>query len=245
MPPGDGRPPVYKRAMLKLSGTALANASGFGVAPERVAALARQVVAARDTGVELGIVVGAGNIWRGESAQARGMHRSTADYMGMLGTAINALALQQAIELLGAETRVMTAIEMREVAEPYIRRRAVRHLERGRVVIFGAGTGNPYFTTDTAGALRASEMDADVLLKATRVNGVFDRDPEKYEGAIHFPKITYIEALNRQIDVMDATAFSLCMENSMPIVVFELDENAHNLLGVLRGESIGTRVEAS
>ena len=229
--------------MLKLSGTALADESGFGVDPERVAALARQVVAARNVGVEVGVVVGAGNIWRGESAQARGMHRSTADYMGMLGTAINALALQQAIEALGVETRVMTAIEMREVAEPYIRRRAVRHLERGRIVIFGAGTGNPYFTTDTAGALRASEMDADILLKATRVNGVFDRDPEKHPGAVHFPKITYIEALNRRLQVMDATAFSLCMQNNMPIVVFELDEKAKNLVGVLRGESIGTRVE--
>ncbi|MXW29024.1 MAG: UMP kinase [Chloroflexi bacterium] len=236
-------PPVYRRAMLKLSGTALADESGFGVDPERVAALARQVVAARNVGVEVGVVVGAGNIWRGESAQARGMHRSTADYMGMLGTAINALALQQAIEALGVETRVMTAIEMREVAEPYIRRRAVRHLERGRIVIFGAGTGNPYFTTDTAGALRASGMDADILLKATRVNGVFDRDPEKHPDAVHFPTITYIEALNRRLQVMDATAFSLCMQNNMPIVVFELDEKAKNLVGVLRGESIGTRVE--
>ena len=237
------KPPVFKRAMLKLSGTALADESGFGVAPEQVGALARQVVAARSVGVEVGVVVGAGNIWRGESAQARGMHRSTADYMGMLGTAINALALQQAIESLGVETRVMTAIEMREVAEPYIRRRAVRHLERGRIVIFGAGTGNPYFTTDTAGALRASEMDADVLLKATRVNGVFDRDPEKHVDAVHFPKITYIEALNRRLQVMDATAFSLCMQNNMPIVVFELDRQGRNLPGVLRGESIGTRVE--
>ncbi len=235
--------PAYKRAMLKLSGTALADESGFGVDPERVAALASQVVAARNFGVEVGVVVGAGNIWRGESAQARGMHRSTADYMGMLGTAINALALQQAIEALGVDTRVMTAIEMREVAEPYIRRRAVRHLERGRIVIFGAGTGNPYFTTDTAGALRASEMDADILLKATRVNGVFDRDPEKHPDAVHFPKITYIEALNRRLQVMDATAFSLCMQNNMPIVVFELDGQARNLMGVLRGESIGTRVE--
>ena len=242
MDPGAD-PPVYKRAMLKLSGTALADESGFGVAPEQVAALARQVVAAREVGVEIGVVVGAGNIWRGESAQARGMHRSTADYMGMLGTAINALALQQAIEALGVDTRVMTAIEMREVAEPYIRRRAVRHLERGRIVIFGAGTGNPYFTTDTAGALRASEMDADVLLKATRVNGVFDRDPEKHSDAVRFPKITYIEALNRRLQVMDATAFSLCMQNNMPIVVFELDSQGQNLVGVLRGESIGTRVE--
>ena len=236
-------PPVYRRVILKLSGTALADKSGFGVAPERVSALANQVVAAHSLGVELGIVVGAGNIWRGEAAQQRGMDRSTADYMGMLATVINSLALQQAIEVQGVETRVMSALEIREVAEPYIRRRAVRHLERRRVVIFGAGTGNPYFTTDTAGALRASEMDADVLLKATRVNGVFDRDPEKFADAVPFARITYIEALSRQLEVMDATAFSLCMENAMPIVVFELDANAHNLLGVLRGEKIGTRVE--
>jgi len=233
---------VYQRVLLKISGTALADESGLGVSPIMAKALAEQIVEAHSLGVQLGVVIGAGNIWRGHQAEENGMDRSTADYIGMLATVMNSLALQEAIESLGCDSRVQSAIEMREVAEPYIRRRAMKHLSADRIVIFGAGSGNPYFTTDTAGALRAMEIGADIYLKATQVNGVFDKDPMKYPDAQRFERITYLEALNLGVEVMDATAFSLCMEHKMPICVFSLDEPS-SLTNVLLGKRVGTMVE--
>jgi uridylate kinase len=235
------RRPQYRRVLLKLSGEALGGESGSGISPEVVQNIAGQVQEVRDLGVEVVVVVGGGNIFRGLQGSARGIERATGDYMGMLGTVINALALQDALEKMGVATRVQSAISMSQVAEPFIRRRAVRHLEKGRVVIFGGGTGNPYFSTDTAAALRANEIGAEVILKATKVDGIYDSDPMKNPRAKRFSQITYLEALQKQLKVMDSTAFSLCMDNKMPIIVFDLFE-PHNIKRVVMGERIGTLV---
>ena len=232
----------YQRILLKLSGEALLGKLEYGVDPEVVAFVAEQVKAVTALGVQVGIVVGGGNIFRGmAAATATGMDRATADYIGMLATAMNGLALQDALERAGVPTRVMTAIDMNEVAEPYIRRRAVRHLEKGRVVVFVAGTGNPYFTTDTAAALRAVEIGAEVVLKATKVDGVYDKDPVKHPDAKRYPAITYGQVLVDGLRVLDAAAVSLCMENDLPIVVFDLDAH-ENILKAVRGEKVGTLI---
>jgi uridylate kinase len=231
----------YRRILLKLSGEALGGEGNVGICPEAIHEMARQVREVGKMGVEIVIVVGGGNIFRGLQGSERGIERVTGDYMGMLGTVINALALQDALEKQGVPTRVQTAITMDEVAEPFIRRRALRHLEKGRVVIFGGGTGNPYFSTDTTAALRANEMDCDVILKATKVDGIYDSDPKKNPGAKRFPQITYLDALQKQLKVMDSTAFSLCMDNEMPIIVFNFFEPG-NLARVARGERVGTLV---
>lgn len=233
--------PSYKRILLKLSGEALAGEQGFGINAKIIQDIAKGVAAAHEAGVQIGIVIGGGNIVRGVAASASGMDRASADYMGMLATCINALALQDALEKVNVYTRVQTAIEMAEIAEPYIRRRAIRHLEKGRVVIFAAGTGNPYFTTDTAAALRAMEIDAEVIMKATKVDGVYDKDPKKYPDATMFDELSYIEVLNRRLNVMDSTAISLCMDNSLPILTFNLRDPA-NILRAVKGEKIGTLV---
>lgn len=232
---------AFGRVLLKLSGEALMGGQDFGIDPAVVGSIAGEVAEVHALGVELGLVVGAGNIFRGLSASEQGMERVTADNMGMLATVLNALALQDAIEKLDVPTRVLSAIEMREVAEPFIKRRAVRHLERKRIVIFAAGTGNPYFTTDTAAALRAAEIGAEAFLKATRVDGVYTADPERDPDAKLLPQVTYQEALEKRLRVMDATAFSLCMENRMPIHVFNLNVKG-NILRVLRGEEVGSVV---
>ena len=233
----------YHRILLKLSGEALSGPQGFGIDPLRANDIAIRVREVRELGVDVAIVIGAGNLWRGRAGLERGMDRATADYMGMLGTVMNALALMDALEKIGVMTRVQSAIEMRTVAEPYIRRRAIRHLEKGRVVIFGGGTGNPYFSTDTAAALRAMEIDADVLIKATKVDGVYDSDPKFNPEAVRFDSLSYIETLNRRLEVMDGTAISLCMENKLPILVLNLwDRQA--LQKALMGEAIGTLVTA-
>ena len=232
----------YQRILLKLSGEALLGKLEYGVDPEVVAFVAEQVKAVTALGVQVGIVVGGGNIFRGmAAATATGMDRATADYIGMLATAMNGLALQDALERAGVPTRVMTATDMNEVAEPYIRRRAVRHLEKGRVVVFVAGTGNPYFTTDTAAALRAVEIGAEVVLKATKVDGVYDKDPVKHPDAKRYPAITYGQVLVDGLRVLDAAAVSLCMENDLPIVVFDLDAH-ENILKAVRGEKVGTLI---
>ena len=232
----------YQRILLKLSGEALLGKLEYGVDPEVVAFVAEQVKAVTALGVQVGIVVGGGNIFRGmAAATATGMDRATADYIGMLATAMNGLALQDALERAGVPTSVMTAIDMNEVAEPYIRRRAVRHLEKGRVVVFVAGTGNPYFTTDTAAALRAVEIGAEVVLKATKVDGVYDKDPVKHPDAKRYPAITYGQVLVDGLRVLDAAAVSLCMENDLPIVVFDLDAH-ENILKAVRGEKVGTLI---
>ncbi|MEI6156194.1 MAG: UMP kinase [bacterium] len=232
----------YQRILLKLSGEALLGKLEYGVDPEVVAFVAEQVKAVTALGVQVGIVVGGGNIFRGmAAATATGMDRATADYIGMLATAMNGLALQDALERAGVPTRVMTAIDMNEVAEPYIRRRAVRHLEKGRVVVFVAGTGNPYFTTDTAAALRAVEIGAEVVLKATKVDGVYDKDPVKHPDAKRYPTISYGQVLVDGLRVLDAAAVSLCMENDLPIVVFDLDAH-ENILKAVRGEAVGTLI---
>jgi uridylate kinase len=233
--------PVYKRALLKLSGEALMGEQQFGVDPAVTNRIALDVGEIQQLGVETAIVIGGGNIFRGLAASARGMDRATADYMGMLATVINALALQDALEQHGIVTRVVTAIEMRAVAEPFIRRRAVRHLEKGRVVIFAAGTGSPYFTTDTAAALRAMEIKADVILKGTKVDGIYTADPMVDPQATKYTKISYLQVLERQLKVMDATAISLCMDNRLPIVVFNLRQ-AGNIRRVVLGDPIGTTV---
>src|SRR5438105_8857027 len=233
--------PKYRRILLKLSGEALGGESGLGICPEAIHDMARQIGEVRQLGVEAVIVVGGGNIFRGLSGSERGIERATGDYMGMLATIINALALQDALEKIGVATRVQSAITMAQVAEPFIRRRAVRHLEKGRVVIFGGGTGNPYFSTDTAAALRANEIGAEVILKATKVDGIYDADPKINPKAKRFTKITYLEALQKQLKVMDSTAFSLCMDNKMPIIVFDLFR-PHNLRKVVLGEKVGTLV---
>lgn len=235
--------PKYDRALLKLSGEAFADPQhGFGIDPRIVASIARQIAEAKELGTQLALVIGGGNIIRGLSASAQGTDRTTADYMGMLGTVINALAMQDALEKEGVQTRVQTAISMQAVAEPYIRRRAMRHLEKGRVVIFAGGTGNPYFSTDTTAALRALEMGADVILKGTRVDGVFDSDPLVNPEAEMFHTVPYIEVLSRGLKVMDSTAISLCMDNQLPIVVFNLKTG--NIMRILSGEDVGTLVHA-
>jgi uridylate kinase len=233
--------PVYKRALLKLSGEALMGEQQFGVEPAVANRIALDVGEIQRLGVETAIVIGGGNIFRGLAASARGMDRATADYMGMLATVINALALQDALEQHGIVTRVVTAIEMRAVAEPFIRRRAIRHLEKGRVVIFAAGTGSPYFTTDTAAALRAMEIKADVILKGTKVDGIYTADPMVDPHATKYTNISYLQVLERQLKVMDATAISLCMDNKLPIVVFNL-RKAGNIRRVILGDPIGTTV---
>lgn len=234
--------PVYKRILLKLSGEALAGNQGFGIDPQVIAAIAGEIREVVGLGVQVAIVIGGGNIFRGMAAAAGGMDRAGADYMGMLATIMNSLALQDALEQSGVVTRVQTAIEMREVAEPYIRRRAIRHLEKGRVVIFGGGTGNPYFTTDTAASLRAMEIGADVILKATKVDGVYDADPVHEPNAVRFDRLTYLDVLKKGLKVMDATATSLCMDNDLPIVVFQLSRPG-NIQKVVLGEAIGTIVK--
>jgi uridylate kinase len=231
--------PLYKRILLKLSGEALVGDLDYGISPAVVQKVALEVKEVKDLGVEVGIVIGGGNIYRGVAASARGMDRASADYMGMLATVINSLALQDALEKMGSFTRVMSAVEIRQVAEPYIRRRAVRHLEKGRVVIFAGGTGNPYFTTDTAAALRAMEVKAQVILKATRVDGVYDTDPLIHRKAKKFDKLSYIEVLQRGLKIMDAPAISLCMDNHLPIIVFNLTEKG-NIKRVVLGQKIGT-----
>jgi uridylate kinase len=233
----------FKRILLKLSGESIAGPNGFGIDPEQAEAIAKRVKAVRMMDVEVAIVIGAGNLWRGKQGLERGMDRATADYMGMLATVMNAMALMDALERAGVYTRVQSAIEMRAVAEPYIRRRAIRHLEKGRVVIFGAGTGNPFFSTDTAAALRAVEIDAGVLIKATKVDGVYDADPYKNPGAKKFDTLSYIDVLNLRLEVMDSTAVSLCMDNNLPILVVNLwDPSA--LENALRGKKVGTLVTA-
>jgi len=234
-------PLKYKRILLKLSGEVLMGRLEYGVDNETVITVAREIAALHELGVDVSVVIGGGNIFRGVSSSARGMERATADYVGMLATVINALMLQDALEREGVNTRVISAIEMKELAEPYIRRRAIRHLEKRRVVIFGAGTGNPYFTTDTAAALRAMEMHADVLLKGTKVDGVYDRDPETDDKAVKYESLRYIDVLKMGLRVMDSTAVSLCMDNNMPILVFDIRESG-NLTRIARGEKVGTMV---
>jgi uridylate kinase len=235
--------PVYSRILLKLSGEALMGEQAFGIDPAITTQIAREIGEVQSFGVQTGIVIGGGNLFRGLAASARGMDRSTADSMGMLATVINALALQDALEQIGVTTRVATAIEMRSVAEPFIRRRAIRHLEKGRVVVFAAGTGNPYFTTDTAAALRAMEMRAEVILKGTKVDGVYTADPMIDRTAKRYDSISYLEVLERGLKVMDATAISLCMDNKLPIIVFNLRQGG-NLRRVIMGEPVGTTVMA-
>jgi uridylate kinase len=231
----------YRRILLKLSGEAMGGQAGVGISPEAVHNMAQQIGEVRELGVEVVVVIGGGNIFRGLAGSERGIERATGDYMGMLATIINSLALQDALEKLGVDTRVQTAITMAQVAETFIRRRAVRHLEKGRVVIFGGGTGNPYFSTDTAAALRANEIGAEVILKATKVDGIYDCDPKTNPNAKRYSHITYSEALQQRLKVMDSTAFSLCMDNKMPIVVFDFFQ-PHNLRRVVLGEEVGTAV---
>ncbi|MCJ7736769.1 MAG: UMP kinase [Anaerolineae bacterium] len=231
----------YKRVLLKLGGESLAGPGGFGISPHMAEDVAAKILAVRSLDVEVAIVLGAGNIWRGRDGLAHGMERATADHMGMLATILNALALADAIERMGTATRVQTAIEMRAIAEPYIRLRAIRHLEKGRVVIIGGGTGNPYFTTDTAAALRAMEINADLLIKATKVDGVYAEDPHQNPDAQRFDNLTYMQALEMRVGVMDATAISLCMDNDLPILVLNLWQ-PHSLERAVQGEEIGTLV---
>jgi len=233
--------PKYRRILLKLSGEALGGEGGVGINPEAVRNMAEQIREVRELGVQVVVVIGGGNIFRGLAGSERGIERATGDYMGMLATVINSLALQDALEKENVATRVQSAITMMQVAEPFIRRRAVRHLEKGRVVIFGAGTGNPYFSTDTAAALRANEIGAEVILKATKVDGIYDKDPKKNPKAKRYAQISYLDALQKQLKVMDSTAFSLCMDNKMPIIVFDFFK-AHNLKKVVLGEKVGTLV---
>ncbi|MBC8018290.1 MAG: UMP kinase [Verrucomicrobia bacterium] len=234
--------PSFTRVLLKLSGESLAGDQGYGIDPQTINAIAREIREVVDSGVQLALVIGGGNIFRGLAASSKGMDRASADYMGMLATMINSLALQDALEKAGVATRVQSAIAMAEVAEPYIRRRAMRHLEKGRVVIFGAGTGTPYFTTDTAASLRAMEINAQVILKGTKVDGVYSADPKKDPDAIKLPVLTYIDVLKKGLQVMDATAISLCMDNKLPIIVFDLTTEG-NIKKVISGEEIGTIVQ--
>ncbi|MBI1959491.1 MAG: UMP kinase [Candidatus Rokubacteria bacterium] len=236
-------PAAYRRVLLKVSGEALAGARGYGIDPETIGRIAEEIREVVDLGVQVAVVIGGGNIFRGMAAGSGGIERATGDHMGMLATVINALALQDAIEKVGVPTRVLSAIEMRAVAEPYIRRRAMRHLEKGRVVVFAAGTGNPFFTTDTAGALRAIEIGAEAILKATKVDGIYTADPAKDPTASRLPRVTYIEVLNRGLQVMDTTAISLCMENKLPIVVFDLTRRG-NIRRIVMGEPVGSVVSA-
>jgi uridylate kinase len=235
--------PKYRRVLLKISGEFLAGEKKFGIDPERLNFVSQEIKSIRDMGVEVAIVVGGGNIWRGEkAAEELSMERTSADQIGMLGTVINGLALQSVLERDGMEARVQTAIAMNEVAEPYIKKKAIKHLEKGRIVIFTAGTGNPYFTTDTAATLRGLEIEADAMLKATKVDGVYDKDPVLYPDATKFNELQYIDALVNRLKVMDGTAFSLCMDNKLPVIVFNIGESG-NLMKVIRGENIGTKVQ--
>ena len=236
-----GAAPAYKRVLLKISGEALAGGQGYGIDPDVISRIAEELAEVVRLGVELAVVIGGGNIFRGIAASAGGMDRATGDYMGMLATVINALALQDSIEKAGVATRVLSAIEMRAVSEPYIRRRAIRHLEKGRVVVFAAGTGNPYFSTDTTAALRASEIRADVILKATKVDGIYDRDPKTDANARRYERITFTEALTKRLQIMDSTAFSLCMDNKIPIVVFDMNTPS-NIRDAVLGRKVGTLV---
>ena len=231
--------PMYKRVLLKLSGEALSGDKGFGINNEVVNDIAKAIKQIQEIGVEVAVVVGGGNFWRGRTSE--GMDRTTADYIGMLATVMNAMALQDALENIGVLTRVQTAIEMRQIAEPYIRRKAVRHLEKSRVVIFGAGTGNPYFSTDTAAALRAAEMESEVILLAKNVDAVYDKDPKVHADAKKFTELSYIDVLQKELKVMDSTATSLCMDNNIPIKVFEL--STENIIKAVMGENIGTTVK--
>jgi len=233
--------PKYRRILLKLSGEALGGEAGLGICPQAISDMASQIREVRELGVEVVIVIGGGNIFRGSAGSEGGIERATGDYMGMLATVINALALQDALEKAGVATRVQSAITMHQVAEAFIRRRAVRHLQKGRVVIFGGGTGNPYFSTDTAAALRANEIGAEVILKATKVDGIYDSDPKKNTQAQRYSQISYFEAVQKRLKVMDSTAFSLCMDNKMPIIVFDLFK-PHNLRQVVLGDEVGTLV---
>lgn len=234
--------PRYKRILLKLSGEALMGNQHYGIDPDVLSAFAAEIKEVHDLGVQIGIVIGGGNIFRGVQAAAHGIHKVSGDNMGMLATVINSIALQNALEMSGMPTRLQTAIKMEQIAEPFIRRRAIRHLEKGRVVIFGAGTGNPYFTTDTAAVLRAIEIDSDLVIKGTRVNGVYDSDPEKNPNAVRFDQISYKEVLDKDLRVMDHTAITLCMENALPIVVFNFNEKG-NFKRFVLGESIGSVVK--
>jgi uridylate kinase len=235
--------PVYHRVLLKLSGEALMGEQQYGIDPAVASRIATDIGEIQQLGVQTAVVIGGGNLFRGLAASAKGMDRATADYMGMLATVINALALQDALEKVGLQTRVLSAIEMRAVAEPYIRRRAIRHLEKGRVVIFAAGTGNPFFTTDTAGALRAVEIGADAIMKATKVDGIYSADPKQDKNAQRLERVTYIEVLNRGLQVMDATAISLCMDNKLPIIVFDLTRSG-NIKRIVLGEAVGSIVSS-
>jgi uridylate kinase len=242
----DARAPLapgvkYRRILLKLSGEALMGERGYGIDPAVLAAIADEIIDVHSLGVEMALVIGGGNIFRGVAASTAGMDRASADYMGMLATVINSLALQDALEARGAKTRVMSAIEIARLAEPYIRRRAIRHLEKGRLVIFGAGTGNPFFTTDTAASLRAMEIGADIVMKATRVDGVYDKDPKKFKDARMFRRLSYLDVLNRHLAVMDSTAISLCSDNKLPILVFNMTRPG-NIRRVVLGEPLGTLV---
>jgi uridylate kinase len=239
--PEPASPPKYRRALLKLSGEALMGSKQYGIDPEVAREIAGQIAEARRSGIEVAVVVGGGNIFRGLAAAAKGMDRATGDYMGMLGTVMNGLAIQDALEQMDCPTRVLSAIAMNEICEPYIRRRAERHLEKGRVVVMVAGTGNPYFTTDTAATLRAVEVGAEVILKATRVDGVYDADPEKHPAAQRYSRISYTELLSNRLEALDATAVSLAMDNEMPIVVFDMTQPG-NILRALCGETIGTLI---
>lgn len=231
----------YKRILLKLSGEALAGEQGYGINIDVLAQVASEICEAQSLGAEIGIVIGGGNIFRGVAASTKGMDRASSDYMGMLATSINALALQDALEKRGVQTRVQSAIEMAQIAEPYIRRKAVRHLEKKRLVIFASGTGNPFFTTDTAAALRGMEINAEVLLKATNVDGTYDKDPAKHKDAVKYDVITHKDALNKGLKVMDSTALSLCMDNRLPIITFKLMEKG-NIIRILKGETVGTLI---
>lgn len=242
-PADDSHSPQYRRVLLKISGEALAGAAGFGLDADTLNYIAGEIVKVRNLGVEVGVVVGGGNFIRGDAFSKTGFDRTAADQMGMMGTVINGLALQAAIEKQGVATRVQSAIGVSQVAESFIQRRAVRHLEKGRVVIFAAGTGNPYFTTDTAGVLRALEMKADVLLKATKVDGVYDKDPKKFDDAVKYDQLTYDVAIEKRLGVMDQTAFAMCRENKLPVIVLNLNEE-DSMVRTVRGETVGTLVGA-
>ncbi len=232
----------YRRILLKLSGEALAGGQGYGIDPDVINGIAAEIKEVSHLGVEIAVVIGGGNIFRGLAASSKGMDRASADYMGMLATVMNSLAMQDALEKQGVVTRVQSAIDMQQIAEPYIRRRAVRHLEKGRVVIFSAGTGNPYFTTDTAASLRAMEINAEVILKATKVDGIYSADPKKDKDAVRLTKLTYLEVLQKGLQVMDATATSLCMDNNLPMIIFDMTQR-DNIKKVVLGEEIGTIVQ--
>lgn len=239
----DKTSPRYRRVLLKLSGESLRGPGGFGLDSDAIELVSDEIKSVRSMGVETAVVIGGGNIFRGVSSSSRGMDRSTADYMGMLATVINALALQDFLERKGLSTRVQTALEIKQVAEPFIKRKAMRHLEKGRIVIFAAGTGNPFFTTDTAATLRALQMGADIIMKATKVDGVYDKDPAKHQDAVKFSELTYMEMLKKGLRVMDATSVSLCMEEKIPIVVFDLFEKG-NIEKIVRGRKVGTIIRS-